>query len=84
LIRSKGVENVSVEDLVAEIKPKGKGKEKKRFFVFFLILIIDTILISNLTFFLNLQASIPPNIKNELLQRIRRFLAANAAGSGVS
>mmetsp|Transcript_41199 Transcript_41199/g.64372 ORF Transcript_41199/g.64372 Transcript_41199/m.64372 type:complete len:100 (-) Transcript_41199:343-642(-) len=46
VIKSKGLEQISVEDLVAEITPRGR-------------------------------ATIPDDIKAELLERIRKFLASS-------
>ncbi|CAN0330543.1 unnamed protein product [Lampetra planeri] len=46
VIRDKGLEHVTVEDLISEITPKGR-------------------------------ALVPDNVKKELLQRIRAFLAQN-------
>merc|ERR1711970_212622 len=46
VIRSKGLEQISVEDLVSEITPRGR-------------------------------ATIPDDIKADLLERIRKFLASN-------
>eukprot|EP01102_Stenamoeba_stenopodia_P016468 TRINITY_DN575_c0_g7_i1.p1 TRINITY_DN575_c0_g7~~TRINITY_DN575_c0_g7_i1.p1 ORF type:complete len:104 (-),score=31.35 TRINITY_DN575_c0_g7_i1:546-857(-) len=53
IIRNKGLENITAEELVAEMKPKGRSQ-------------------------------IPQPVKAELLGRIRRFLANNAAGTGAA
>ncbi|XP_004074137.1 transcription and mRNA export factor ENY2 [Oryzias latipes] len=48
VVREKGLEHVTVEDLVTEVTPKGR-------------------------------ALVPDNVKKELLQRIRAFLAQHTA-----
>lgn len=61
VIRRKGLEKVTIEELVAEITPKGRCKQ--------IITFISNMLIFTL-------ATIPEEVKAELLLRIRKFLQA--------
>jgi enhancer of yellow 2 transcription factor len=64
VIRRKGLEKVTIEELVAEITPKGRCKILLLFILFF-------------TFSRSLSiATIPDEVKAELLLRIRKFLQA--------
>ncbi|KAJ0065805.1 hypothetical protein NL108_000030 [Boleophthalmus pectinirostris] len=71
VIKEKGLEHVTVEDLVAEITPKGRGnsplfqKSKKDF--------------EYLIRFPSFAAMVPDSVKKELLHRIRAFLSQHAS-----
>ena len=63
-IRRKGLEKVTVEELVAEITPKGRGNVQCYNSIYFKYI------------FPFYSATIPEEIKTELLQKIRKFLQA--------
>jgi hypothetical protein len=69
VIRKKGLEKVTVEDLVAEITPHGRGKHPPR------LLAITYIFIRKNDICIDL-ATVPEDVKAELLKRIRLFLQA--------
>ncbi len=59
MIKQKGADNITVEELVEEITARGRG-----LFNFFLSVHSLSLCTAN----------VPPDVKAELLQRIRRFL----------
>lgn len=63
VVKSKGLEKISVEELVSEITPRGRGM----YTIFTFGILIKTISI----------ATVPDAIKAEMLNRIRRFLQTN-------
>ena len=65
IIHRKGLGKVTVEELVAEITPHGRGEE--------LVLIMKNINIYNYQY-LSAPATVPESIKADLLKRIRTFL----------
>lgn len=69
VIRRKGLEKVTVDDLVGEITPRGRGKIFDEFTACWL---------QSSPFFDNfvIIATIPEEVKAELLKRIRTFLQA--------
>ncbi|XP_045142325.1 transcription and mRNA export factor ENY2 isoform X2 [Tenrec ecaudatus] len=68
VIKEKGLEHVTVDDLVAEITPKGRVDSSMNF---------NTCL-DSCSYHYN-QALVPDSVKKELLQRIRTFLAQHAS-----
>lgn len=72
IIRRKGLEKVTVEELVAEITPHGRCKT---FFYLFLIFVYLICFFSPLkSILLCFIATVPEDVKTELLKRIRLFL----------
>ncbi|KAM8884835.1 transcription and mRNA export factor ENY2-like [Synchiropus picturatus] len=74
--REKGREHVTVQCLVSEITPIGRGMQL-RLFVYLFRLILTGFSSKNI-FFLLCAALVPDSVKKELLQRIRAFLAQHA------
>ena len=63
VIKQRGLDNITVEELVSEITPKGRSESSELCFEILNIRIL---------------ASVPAPVKQELLQRIRKFLATAA------
>jgi len=75
VIRRKGLEKVTVEDLVGEITPRGRCKfVLLTFFAAPDGLYVFTII--SLSYYSLCVATIPEDVKAELLKRIRTFLQA--------
>jgi enhancer of yellow 2 transcription factor len=68
VIRRKGLEKVTVEELVAEITPQGRSKFTFNYSFFFII--------KSLFIIITFIATVPEEVKAELLKRIRTFLQA--------
>ena len=78
VIRRKGLEKVTVEELVAEITPKGRCTFVifiEHYFIIFLIYSLSPVLHP---FSFHSSATVPEDIKADLLQRIRKFLQATS------
>ncbi|KPP78020.1 hypothetical protein Z043_102507, partial [Scleropages formosus] len=69
VIKEKGLEHVTVEDLVAEITPKGRGIHRSN------LKILVPVLVVHHSYMVTL---VPDSVKKELLQRIRAFLAQHS------
>ncbi|KAG6741613.1 hypothetical protein POTOM_053692 [Populus tomentosa] len=83
-IKKKGKNNVTVDDLIHVITPKGRGGGSSVSEVYLLLSTQDNLLVYLLFSRIQISvrnfspASIPDSIKAELLQRIRSFLVQAA------
>ena len=64
VVKQKGLDSITVEDLVLEMVPKGRGSYSPNF---------EFLQFCTLKFYL--LALVPDTVKKELLNRIRTFLA---------
>ncbi|OEL36804.1 Transcription and mRNA export factor SUS1, partial [Dichanthelium oligosanthes] len=71
--RKKGRNNVTVDDLIHVITPKGRGKSKKKMLLF----VVAPLTVLSIHFACE-TASVPDSVKAELLQRIRSFLMSTS------
>lgn len=62
IVKQKGLENITVDELVQEITPKGRGKNK-------------WIAWSNVCWMIVYLALVPDTIKKEMLARLRQYLS---------
>lgn len=63
IVKQKGLENITVDELVQEITPKGRGKYFR---------IIFRLSLNHFQYFL---ALVPDTIKKEMLTRLRQYLS---------
>ncbi|RLN87164.1 hypothetical protein BBJ28_00008113 [Nothophytophthora sp. Chile5] len=78
VIRNKGIDQVTVEDLVEEMTPKGRGKPSERVGHMAKRKDSDSDSNSDSDLCCVATASVPEGVKNELLEKIKAFIEKEA------